>query len=102
MLVTALPIFLYMLFGHHSAAGAMKPRAVDQTGLKRLELFAGNNMVVNVNDHGGILSAGISVLRIRDRHVAVKRDYWSIGLWPSAFSQYSITLSQSSSSADVT
>src|SRR5918996_2418228 len=101
MLVTAPPGLLYMLFGHHSAAGAMKPRAVDQTGLKRLELFAGNNMVVNVNDHSRILSTGFCILRIRDRYVAVKRDYWSTGLWPSTFPDTPFTLSLSSWSADV-
>jgi hypothetical protein len=51
MLVAAPPGLLNVLFGHHGTAGAMEPRAVDQTGLKGLELFTRNNMVVNVDNH---------------------------------------------------
>jgi len=34
----------------------MKPRAIDQPGLKGLELLTGNDMVMNVYDHNEILS----------------------------------------------
>jgi hypothetical protein len=35
----------------------MKPGAVNQAGLKSLQLLAGHYVVVNVNDHARILSA---------------------------------------------
>jgi hypothetical protein len=35
----------------------MKPGAIDQAGLKGLELLAGYNVIVNVDNHGEILSA---------------------------------------------
>src|SRR5688500_12075888 len=53
----AVPLgFLNMLFRYHGAARTMKSRAVDQTGLKGLELLAGNDMIVYVDNHDAILS----------------------------------------------
>jgi hypothetical protein len=34
----------------------MKPRAIDQTRLERLELLARDDMVVNIDNHDAILS----------------------------------------------
>jgi hypothetical protein len=47
---------LNMLLRDHNATGAMESGAVDQTGLKVLQLLAGNDMVMNVDDHNDVLS----------------------------------------------
>jgi hypothetical protein len=65
--------FLNMLFRDHRAAWSMKPRAVDQTGLKSLQLLAGDNMIVNVDNHNKILSAMFGSLPIRERRRAARR-----------------------------
>jgi hypothetical protein len=47
---------LNVFLGDDSATGTMKPGAIDQTGLKVLELLARNDMVMNVDDHDRLLS----------------------------------------------
>jgi hypothetical protein len=47
---------LNIFLRHDSAARAMEPRAIDQTCLERLELFAGDDMVVSIDNHGSVLS----------------------------------------------
>lgn len=47
--------FLDVFFRHHGAARTMEAGAIDQTSLKSLQLLAGNDMIVNVNDHEVIL-----------------------------------------------
>src|SRR5688572_17569088 len=79
----AVPLgFLNMLFRYHGAARTMKSRAVDQTGLKGLELLAGNDMIVNVDNHDAILSMRLGLLPIRDRQRAARqrRKDWSDGV----------------------
>jgi hypothetical protein len=44
----------------HRAARTVKSGAVDQTGLKSLQLLAGDNMVVNVDNHGFIPSSQVT------------------------------------------
>jgi hypothetical protein len=58
MLVTT-PLRLLNIFlrDHRTAARTMKPGAIDQAGLKGLELLTGYNVIVNVDNHGEILSA---------------------------------------------
>jgi hypothetical protein len=64
----AMPLrFLNMFFADHRAARPMKPRAVDQARLKGLQLLAGNNVIVNIDNHDEILSALIGLLPIRHR-----------------------------------
>jgi hypothetical protein len=46
---------LNMFLGDHGAAGPMKPSAVDQAGLKSLQLLAGDDVIVNVNNHDDFL-----------------------------------------------
>src|SRR5687767_600298 len=96
----AVPLgFLNMLFRYHGAARTMKSRAVDQTGLKGLELLAGNDMIVNVDNHDAILSMRLGLLPIRDRQRAARqrRKDWSDGVtgvvecWFGRIVQYSIT-----------
>ena len=48
MFVAAPPGFLDMLLGDHGSAGPMKPRAIDQPGLKSLQLLAGNDCMVSL------------------------------------------------------
>jgi len=73
MLVTMPLRFLNMFFGNDDAARAMKPRAVDQSGLKGLELLAGDDMIVNVDDQEDILSARNAPLPIREQDPVVKQ-----------------------------
>ena len=56
MFVAALFGFLNALFSHDGPCRPMEPRAIDQTSLKILQFITGNDMVVNVNNHGPILS----------------------------------------------
>src|SRR5688572_31545755 len=82
-MLVAVPLgFLNMLFRYHGAARTMKSRAVDQTGLKGLELLAGNDMIVNVDNHDAILSMRLGLLPIRDRQRAARqrRKDWKIGV----------------------
>jgi hypothetical protein len=65
--------FLDMFFRHHGAARPMKTRAVDQAGLKSLKLLAGNDMIVNIDNHDKILSTVVGVLTIRERHATASR-----------------------------
>ncbi len=51
------PGLFNMIFGHHRASRAMESGAVDQTGLKCLQLLPGNDVIMNVDDHGAMLSA---------------------------------------------
>lgn len=48
--------FLNMFFRNDSSARAMKPGTVDQAGLESLQLLAGDNVIVNVDNHDDILS----------------------------------------------
>jgi hypothetical protein len=53
----AMPLgFLNMFFRYHGTARPMKPRAVDQAGLKSLQLLACNDMIMNVDNHDAIPS----------------------------------------------
>src|SRR4029077_11380458 len=56
MLVTAPFGVLDMLFSDDGAAWTVKPGAINQPGLKGLELLAGDDVIVNINDHDRILS----------------------------------------------
>jgi hypothetical protein len=47
---------LDMLLRYNGAGRAMETRAIDQTRLERLELLAGDDMVVNIDNHNEILS----------------------------------------------
>jgi hypothetical protein len=47
---------LDMFLRYNGAGRAMEPRAIDQTRLERLELLAGDDMVVNIDNHDRILS----------------------------------------------
>ena len=56
MFVAAPLGLLNALFGHDGPCRPMEPRAIDQAGLKILQFITGNDMVVNVNNYGPILS----------------------------------------------
>jgi hypothetical protein len=45
-----------MFFRYDRAPRTMKAGAIDQPGLERLELLAGNDMIVNIDNHDEILS----------------------------------------------
>ncbi len=48
----AVPLrLLNILFVYHDTARPMESRAIDQTRLKSLELFSGNDMIMDINDH---------------------------------------------------
>jgi hypothetical protein len=53
--------FLNMLFCHYGSAWAMKSCAVDQSGLKCLQLLTGDDVVVNIDNHDAILSTELTV-----------------------------------------
>jgi len=46
--------FLNMLFCHYGSAWAMKSCAVNQSGLKCLQLLTGDDVVVNIDNHDAI------------------------------------------------
>jgi hypothetical protein len=64
---------LNMLFSDHRAARAMKTGAVDQTGLKSLQLLAGDNVIVNVDNHDRSFLRRLA-FSIRERQRAAKRE----------------------------
>jgi hypothetical protein len=53
--------FLNVSFRHYSAARTVESRAVNQTGLKGLELLTSNDVIVNIDNHGDVLSVGLSL-----------------------------------------
>src|SRR6185295_6014053 len=47
--------FLNMFFRDDHTARPVETRAVDQAGLKRLQLLAGDNVIMNIDNHETIL-----------------------------------------------
>ena len=68
---------LNIFLGHDGAARTMEPRAIDQTRLERLELLAGDDMVVNIDNHGSVLSMWIGFEPIRLATQFVKPLFYS-------------------------
>jgi hypothetical protein len=58
-MLVATPLRPLDMFLRYNAAGrAMETRAIDQTRLERLELLAGDDMVVKIDNPGSVLSFG--------------------------------------------
>jgi hypothetical protein len=72
--------FLNMSFRDHGSARTMEAGAIDQTGLKSLQLLAGNDMIVNVNDHDAVLSARIGYTYQSPATGGKTRGNWSNGV----------------------
>jgi hypothetical protein len=55
-MAVAMPLSCLNIFlGNNHTARLVKPRAVDQAGLEGLQLLAGDDVIVNIDNHGTIL-----------------------------------------------
>jgi hypothetical protein len=63
-----MPLSLSNIFlANDHAARFVKPRAIDQAGLKRLQLLAGNDVIMDVDDHETILLRKFSLYLAENR-----------------------------------